>query len=229
MKTVLKSLLMITTIAFFASCGGSNEQATQEETTTETEATTEATTETASLTAGTYTIVADSTNALKWTGSHIGKSYEHFGKIMLSSGSFTVTDGNITAGALEINMGSISVDDIPVEKEENGKLVGHLSAPDFFDVAQFPSAAFAVKSVAASSGEGTHTITGDLTIKGVTEEISFPVTVSAEGSSVMVNGSMVFDRTKFGVSYSSGSLADVLKENVISDDVKLEFNLTATM
>ncbi len=232
MKTLWKSFLMITAIALFASCGGN--QGTQEEATSE-ETTAEASTETMEaaapgLAAGTYTIAADSSNALKWTGTHIGKSYEHYGRIMLSSGSFTVADGNITGGSLEIDMTSITVDDITDDAEKNAKLVGHLSDADFFSVEQFPSATFTIKNVEAiSGGDGTHTITGDLTVKGVTEEISFPVTVSAEGNMAMIKGTMTFDRTKFGVSYNSGSLEDVIKENIISDDVELEFNLTATM
>lgn len=227
MKTLIKSLLLIATIAFFASCGGSSETATED---TSSEETTAETTETVGLKAGTYTIAANESNAIKWVGTHLGGNYKHTGNIMLSGGSLTVTDGKLTAGSLEINMGSITVTDIPADDEKNGKLVGHLTSGDFFSVEEFPTASFTVKSVAeGGEGDATHTITGDLTIKGKTAEVSVPVMVSTEGNSIMAKGTMVFDRTNFDVMYNSGTLEGMVKDKIISDDVKLEFDLTATM
>ena len=50
----------------------------------------------------------------------------------------------------------------------------HLKSPDFFDVAKFPKLTFKSKKVTKGK-EGHLTLTGDLTMHGVTKEVSFDV------------------------------------------------------
>ncbi len=226
MKTIWRNLLVLTAIAVLASCGG--QQASE---TTEGAADTLAVVETAApaFADGTYTVAPTEENAIKWTGAHLGKNYEHFGRIMLNTGSLTVSGGAVTAGALEINMASIVVDDIE-DEQKKADLAGHLANDDFFSVEQFPTATFVAKSVREGGENGaTHTIVGDLTIKGITQEIEAPVTVTPKDGAIGVQGTITFDRTKFNVMYNSGSLADMVKDKIISDEVKLEFALTAAM
>jgi len=50
----------------------------------------------------------------------------------------------------------------------------HLRSADFFDVAKFPTLTFVSKKI-ASAGDGRLKMTGDLTIHGVTREVTFDV------------------------------------------------------
>ncbi|MDP3446317.1 MAG: YceI family protein, partial [Ignavibacteria bacterium] len=113
-------------------------------------------------------------SVLNWEGAKITETVHH-GSINLSEGSLSVTDGNLVAGSFTVDMASITNADLT---EETGKLKleGHLKSGDFFNVAEFPTAKFEITAVQALEGvEGsTHTITGNLTIKDITNSISFP-------------------------------------------------------
>jgi polyisoprenoid-binding protein YceI len=50
----------------------------------------------------------------------------------------------------------------------------HLRSPDFFDVANHPTLSFRSRRIVAQGPE-EHTLTGDLTIRGVTKEVTFDV------------------------------------------------------
>src|SRR5215471_2137110 len=50
----------------------------------------------------------------------------------------------------------------------------HLKSPDFFDVEKFPTMRFVSRQI-ARNGNGESKVTGDLTIHGVTKEVTFDV------------------------------------------------------
>lgn len=122
-------------------------------------------------------------------------------------------------------MGTITVLDIPADDEMNGKLKGHLESPDFFDVVNNPTSSFKIVSVDQTEGV---VITGDLTIKGITQSISFPAEVAATEAGVVMKGApFTIDRTKFGIEYKSKSIFDNLKDKFIDDEVEISFELNA--
>src|SRR5579859_5650286 len=51
---------------------------------------------------------------------------------------------------------------------------GHLRSPDFFDVANYPNITFKSKHIALT-GKNSGRVTGDLTIRGVTKEVTLDV------------------------------------------------------
>lgn len=63
-----------------------------------------------------------------------------------------------------------------VYSDSNG-LTGHLQKEDFFDVANHPEATFTSTEI-VKTGDSTYDITGDLTVKGVTQSATFSATVS---------------------------------------------------
>lgn len=133
---------------------------------------------------GSYTAVTGS--VVKWLGKKVWGS--HPGQITLSEGSVTVKDGKVQGGKLVIDMKTIKTLD-----DAGAKLDGHLSGPDFFDVAQFPIAEFAITSVENGI------IVGDLTMKGVTKEISFPGTVTVNGDIVTAKAKTNIERALWNV------------------------------
>ena len=67
---------------------------------------------------------------------------------------------------VQVDLNSISTRD---EKRD-----GHLKSPDFFDVANYPTAAFKSKNIVVT-GKNTGRVTGDLTIRGITHEVTLDV------------------------------------------------------
>jgi len=151
-----------------------------------------------------------------WKGYKVTGSHEGF--IAIKSGQLTFNDGTLTGGDFVIDMSSISNTDL--EGEYKGKLEGHLKSDDFFGVEKFPTASLVftqVKSVSKNSYE----VTGDITIKGKTESISFDLSVYGNKA----NASLKIDRSKFDVRYGSTSFFDGLKDKAIYD----EFDLVADL
>ena len=162
---------------------------------------------------------------IKWLGEKV--TGEHTGFINIKDGMLKVEGGEIVGGKFTIDMTSITNTDIESE-EYNNKLVNHLKSDDFFGVVKYPNATFVIKSVkAVEEDDATHHLTGDITIKGTTEEITFPAKVSMNGSQIEASSSIVLDRSKFDVRYGSKSFFDGLGDKVIYDDFTLDVNLIA--
>ncbi len=166
---------------------------------------------------------------LSWVGSKaLGDS--HSGTINLSNGKLAVADGAVQAGDFVIDMATITNTDMEAGKGKE-KLEGHLKAPDFFDVAQFPTGVFEITSVTPATGvaDVTHNVKGNLTLKGIKKSITIPTNISVAGGKVSaVSPSFTINRTDWGISYGSGSIVDLAKDKVINDDIALVLELTAS-
>ena len=166
---------------------------------------------------------------LNWVGSKaLGDS--HTGTITLKSGELSVAGNAIQAGDFVIDMASITCTDLATEQGKE-KLEGHLKAPDFFDVAQFPTGSFQITSVTPASGIAnvTHQVKGNLTLKGTTKSISIPANISVAGDKISaVSPSFSINRTEWGITYGSGSILDLAKDKVINDDIALVLELQAS-
>ncbi len=162
-------------------------------------------------------VVNTKESTIEWTGSKIGS--DHNGFIQLKSGSFDLKKDRIVAGSFVMDMNTITCTDIE-DEEYNKKLVGHLKSDDFFGVEKFPTAKFKVLS-STEFKNGKATITGDLTIKGKTESISFDVTKKGKDYTSKIK----VDRSKFDVRYGSDSFFDNLGDKVIDDIFILDIKL----
>lgn len=156
------------------------------------------------------------TSKVTWKGYKVTGS--HDGNITIKSGNLIFDKEVLTGGNFVIDMTTISVTDL--EGEYKGKLEGHLKSDDFFGVAKFPSASLNFTKVELI-GKNSYKITGDITIKGKTESISFDLSVYGNKA----NASLKIDRTKFDVKYGSTSFFDGLKDKAIYD----EFNITVDL
>lgn len=151
-----------------------------------------------------------------WKGYKVTGSHE--GTIAIQSGSLTFEDEKLTGGEIVINMTTINTTDL--EGEYKGKLDGHLKSDDFFGVANHPTATLVFKDVTAS-GKNAYAVSGELTIKGKTNPVTF--TISIYGSKA--TASLKIDRTEYDVRYGSTSFFDGLKDKAIYD----EFDLVADL
>lgn len=176
----------------------------------------------------TYTLIVNQSH-VEWIGTKIVGS--HNGTIEIQKGQLAVYNGKLTAASLTMDMRSIKNTDLK-DPGYNKKLVGHLKSDDFFGVEKYPKAYFkAVKfvpAVNAGPSQNNYMVFGELTIKGITQKIEFPATVILKQNKLLVEGKLVFDRSKFNVRYGSSSFFDSLGNKAIDDDIQLNFSLIAT-
>lgn len=167
-------------------------------------------------------------STIYWTGEKV--TGEHTGTLMIKEGSITMTDHIPTAATIVIDMNTIVCTDIE-DAETNGKFVGHLNSPDFFSVKDFPTGTFVANKITPIKGakgrDANYKLEGTLTLKGISEPLSFDAYIGNDNGLVMATGTLTFDRTKYGIRYGSGSFFDNLGDKAIYDDVKLRFVLNA--
>ena len=180
------------------------------------------------VSAQTYVVNADG-STMAWVGEKV--TGKHNGVISLKGGVFSV-EGDKMSGNFTVDMTSIVVKDIPMDNEYNGKLTGHLKSPDFFSVADHPEAKFEITKVvpykAKDGEEANYKVTGNLTIKGITHEISFPAMITMDGDSFSAKATTSIDRSRWDIRYGSGSFFDNLGDKLIYDDFHLEINLVGS-
>ena len=144
----------------------------------------------------------------KVTGSHTGVFKEWSGAVTMG--------GSLESTALNFTVQTKSVVSDPENRNAwSEKLDSHLKSPDFFDVAKFPTATFSSTSIKkASDGKGTHTISGDLTMRGVTRPVTFPATVTLSDARVAATSEFTIQRGQWGISYK-GKADDLIREGVV--------------
>jgi polyisoprenoid-binding protein YceI len=177
-----------------------------------------------SFTAGTttYKVNADQ-STVAWTGKKVTGS--HTGFVKITSGSLSLKGEQIIAGTFEMDMNSINNTDV-ADKGYNEKFVGHLKSDDFFSTTKYPKATF-VLTKSSTKGNGNYDITGKLTIKGISNEVTFPAQISADGKQLKASAKITVDRTKFDIKYGSGSFFDNLGDKAIDNNFILDVNLVA--
>src|SRR5262249_58222665 len=97
------------------------------------------------------------------------------------------------------------------------RLTGHLKTPDFFEVKTYPKATFVTTAIkAGGSGGATHTVTGDLTLHGVTKSITFPATITVAADAATLTSEFTINRLDFGMTWGQDKVHDqvVIKLNV---------------
>ena len=206
-------------LVFATSCGnnaeGTKVEATDAQATTET------------VGAASYK-VDNAATKIEWKGSKAIGDF-HTGTIGLKDGSEVLVEGGkVTGGKFIFDFATLVSTDLTGEMAD--KLKGHLLAEDFLAVEKFPEGYFVITSVVEGApadskvAGATHTINGNLTLRGVEKGISFPAVVTVTDNQVTTVSDLYFDRTQWGISYGSeGSV----KDQLINKEVELKLNVTA--
>lgn len=182
--------------------------------------------ETQKLTDGNYS-VDTAASKMMWKAEALTGGHE--GTIEIKDGSLTVANGVLSDAKFTINMNTINPTDLE-DAEKKGKLIGHLSGNvdadedgkvDFFGTDSFPTASFVMTSADSTN------LTGNLTIKGISNSITVPYTVSEEEGKIMANANFKVDRTDFGINFRSTKFFDNIKDKAISDEFELNVQIVA--
>ena len=141
-------------------------------------------------------------------------------------GSFKKFEGTVEAVGSELKLnGKVDVASIDTGDEARD---GHLQAPDFFDVAQFPEITFT--STGAEASDGKIKLTGEITIKGVTKPIELVGEIGENGQDPWGNERVGFevegkiDRREFGLNWNQ-TLAN--GNFLVAHEVKLVVSVSA--
>lgn len=164
-------------------------------------------------------LIVDATaSSLAWAGRKVSGS--HNGTINIQSGELSFTEGKLAGGSFIIDMGSITNLDI-TDAEYKAKLEGHLKADDFFAADKYPTSKFEITNV-ADNGDSSLTLSGNLTIRDSTKNITFPVSVTENtADKFAANADFNIKRQDWGVKYTG------MKDDLISDEINFKVALVA--
>lgn len=206
MKYLIHGLFLTAMLSLVSACGEAKDATTPTET---------------SEAGATGTYMVDVANSrVKWKGVMLGIKF-HEGILKFSEGELTLENGVITGGSFTVDMASMTATDENYQPEQGAtreKLLRHLASPDFFDVANYPTATFVIR---ASEGVAA---TGALTVRGVThtETVQNIALIEADGV-VKANGNLVFDRKKYNVSWDSP-----MQDVILSNNIELSIDIAAS-
>lgn len=150
----------------------------------------------------------------------------HHGSVDLKEGELAMKDNQLVGGKFIIDMTTVKDLDMPQTDPYNKKLVSHLKSPDFFDVAKYPTAKFEITAVRPQAEN--YLIEGNLTLKGITKNITFPAMVlNGKDEITFYSDAIKIDRTDFGIKYKSKKFFSNLKDKIINDLFDISFKIQA--
>ena len=155
-------------------------------------------------------------SVVKWVGYKL--TGQHEGTISIKEGELNFENKVLTGGTFTMDMGSINTTDL--EGGSKNRLDGHLKDEDFFDVDKYKTAAMVFKEIKPSDKD--YSIKADLTIKGITNEILFNMSVSETSATA----NLKIDRTQFNITYKSATFTNILKDKAIYDEFDLSVKLS---
>ena len=152
-------------------------------------------------------------SALIWSVKHLGLGYT-YGRFNDFAGTITYDANNLKSSAVNITAQVGSIDSNDTKRD------GHLRSADFFDAATFPTMTFVGTGFQAGEKEGTYSVTGKLTLRGVSKEITVPFKKTGEGEhffakkpAIGFEGQFSINPKDYGVGQgkAGGSIGDTVR------------------
>lgn len=160
----------------------------------------------ATATGGNQYTVDTTQSTVTWTGYKPGG--QHTGVFPISQGVLSADSAGLDAGNFTINVAGITDKDL--SGADKAKLEGHLKSADFFEVEKYPTARFEITGVQPYSDTSkvksklqgaTHLVSGNLTLRDKTQNITFPAKITMDNSQVTATADFDIDRTQWGMNY----------------------------
>lgn len=183
--------------------------------------------------------VSTTESKIEWIGTKV--SGYHTGVVPLKSGELQVKDGNVSGGKFTMDLANMVVSGPKgSDTTRNKKLLGHLKSSDFFDVQKHPEAIFDLVEIRPFTGtvrdtmdprqeeineykvtNPSHTVSGNLTIKGKTKNIEFPALITVNGNSAEAIAKFNINRKDWDINYPGAP------DDLIRDDIHLGISIKA--
>ncbi len=178
------------------------------------------------IASGTKVPVVSEASSIIWEGGKV--TGKHHGTVKISEGNLYLAGQNVSGGEFDIDFSTIKVDDIK-DPEMNGKLEKHLKSDDFFSAEAHPKGKFVITSVENISDPGGNNILihGELTIKGITNKVSFPAKATVKDGKISASAEFKIDRTLWDIKFRSGKFFENLGDNLIYDDFTIKLDIKA--
>ncbi len=142
--------------------------------------------------------------AINFKIKHLGYSWLT-GRFNTFSGNFSYDPANVAASTISVNIDTTSIDSNHAERDK------HLRGGDFLEVSKYPEAKFVSKRITDIDDDGEEfDIVGDLTLHGVTKEVTIEVEKIGEGKDpwggyrVGFEGETTIMLKDFGIDYDLG-------------------------
>jgi rhodanese-related sulfurtransferase len=180
------------------------------------------------LEAGRY-VINPALSRLEWIGRNLNN--RHMGTIQLAGGEVNYGQGELWGGTVTLSMDTIT--DLDLKDEEyRSMLIRHLKSDDFFNVARYPLASYAIKGSEALPdavpGAPNYLVRGELEVKGIVRSLYLPTEIVPVGNGQgKAHAAIDLDRTLWGVLYGSGRFFEKLGIHLVSDIISIELFLVA--
>ena len=172
-------------------------------------------------------------STVSWEGHKVYVDWGHKGTLEIKKGKFHVENGELVGGSFTLDMNTINPEN-NVGDEKYAYLVGHLKSDDFFAVEQYPEGKFEITSVVVNANAElgtTHEVSGNLTLRDQTKNITVPARVEImDQNIVFMAPEFGIDRKQWNVHYhdtEDESIADNLKEELIDDIMTISMEIEA--
>lgn len=174
-------------------------------------------------------IIDTSKSRVYWKGTKMNGAGKHEGIVSIKDGYLVLDSLKLPqSGLLIIDMNTIEVTDIPShERIPKNRLQEHLKSDDFFFVKKHPISVFYFDKVTKNS-VNTFSITGLLTVRDVTKEISVPIRVINSDSAYSYSSTFKINRFDWNVAYQESywkSFSSILNNNLVDPDIELTLEL----
>ncbi|OGK96094.1 MAG: hypothetical protein A3J45_08660, partial [Candidatus Rokubacteria bacterium RIFCSPHIGHO2_02_FULL_69_13] len=149
--------------------------------------------------------------------SHGNVFFKATSRLVDADGTFHRFAGEVRVdpGALEQAVVSLAIEaasvDTGIQRRDD-----HLRSEDFFHVTRFPQITFASRRVAPADGKVL--VTGDLTLHGVSREVTVPVELELSAGTLRARGEFAIRMSDYGMTYRSWF-------NPLRDEVRILFDL----
>lgn len=145
-----------------------------------------------------------------WEWYKIGWSHSGTALILPESHIFVDSAGKLLGGKITVSMKTIFEN-----QDGSSGVTEHLKQSDFFDVANHPTSVINTVSVSGS------VVTANLTIKGITKEISFPITITRDGEAYLLSAKLYLPIRDFNIGTS------LLGKIALNDTFTIKLNKVA--
>lgn len=161
-----------------------------------------------------------------WAATKVG-GINHNGAFQVAKGKLATENGVVTSGVFMIDINSMT--EMSLAEDRKTRFLGDMKSADFFDAGNNPYGEFTIVSIEPLSGnaEANFTAKGNLTLKGITKSVSFPVNIAVlEDRVSVVSPKFTINRTDWNMKYDS-AIIGTAADKIIHDDVSLNIQLEA--
>ncbi|MBI5433649.1 MAG: YceI family protein [Planctomycetes bacterium] len=151
---------------------------------------------------------------------HLGVSY-FYGRFNEVTGSFVYDEAKPETSSIQVEVATASVDTGHDGRDQ------HLQSPDFFNAAEHPKLTFKSKEVKKSK-DGKLSVTGDLTLHGVTKPVTADVEFVGAGDRGQMGNKAGFETT-FTIKREDFGMTKMLGETGLGNDVRVTVSLEGNL